>query len=89
MTAEYFSVGGKLTAVVGQLTILENSRCCRSTAGLREFHKFCRSSDVDSISAPLFIDIYYLDSDGGHCPKGQINHKVIAMVCLFFYSSII
>ena len=43
MTAEYFLVGGKLTAVVGQLTVLQNFLCFRSTAGLRESHKFCRS----------------------------------------------
>ena len=29
-----------------QLTVLKNFLCCRSTAGLREFHKFCRTSDV-------------------------------------------
>ena len=49
MTAEYFSVVGKLTAVVVQLTVLKNFLCCRSTAGSREFHKFCRSSDVDPL----------------------------------------
>ena len=33
--------------VVGQLAVLENFLCYRSTAYLREFHKFCQSSDVD------------------------------------------
>ena len=47
MTGEYLSEGEKLTAVVGQLTVLENFFCCRSTAGLKKFHEFCPSSDVD------------------------------------------
>ena len=35
MTAKYFLVGGKPTAVVKQLTVLKNFLCCQSTAGLR------------------------------------------------------
>ena len=40
MRAEYFSVGGKLTTVVGQLTVLKNFLCCRSTAGLKDSRNF-------------------------------------------------
>ena len=40
-------MSGKLKAVVGLLTVLKNFLCCRSTAGLRKFLKFCRSSDVE------------------------------------------
>ena len=70
MTAEYFLVGGKLTAVVGQLTALENFLCGRSTVGFRKFHKFCRSSDVDPILAfkpnvlmPNFEIIFHKKND--------------------------
>ena len=83
MTAEYFSVGGKLTAVVGQLTVLENFLCCRSTAGLRKFHKFCRSSEVDptDVNTTTILKLIYVIEQKKHpaCIEQQINLKVLIL----------
>ena len=57
---------GKLTAVVGQLTVLENFFCCQSSSsfcfvpGLREFYKFCWSSDVNPLCVSVVVLAVFL-----------------------------